>query len=138
MIWDAKIHNKTFKTLKVFSVKIIEYKKGVDCELQIMVGDSLPPPPGWLISGCTSRSPHVAAPRSEKYGATQSSNPSRGGELPRLWSSFPPVAEGGRCANLTTSCYSTGAYLWHAIYIYLVNPAQLRKCRAMIRKTALR
>ena len=93
---------------------------------------------GGFFVGAHGAPPHVAAPRSAKYGATHSGYPSRGGENVRLWSSSPPMAEGGRCANLTTSCYSTGAYLWHAIYIYLVNPAQLRKCRAMIRKTALR
>ena len=70
--------------------------------MQIMVEDSLPPPPGWLFCGCTSRSPQVAAPRSAKYGATHGGHHLRGGENVRLWSSFPPVAEGLklRCARI--------------------------------------
>ena len=42
-----------------------------------------------------------------------------------------------RCAPRYTTPCATGAYLWHALLIYIENPAQLRKCRAMIRLAAL-
>ena len=53
--------------------------------------DSLPPPPGWHYIYATAAPRMSPTPRSAKYGATHSCNPSRGGELPRLLPSQPPT-----------------------------------------------
>ena len=51
--------------------------------------DSLPPPPGWHYIYATAAPRMSPTPRSAKYGATHSCNPSRGSENVRLRSSSP-------------------------------------------------
>lgn len=42
------------------------------------------------------------------------------------------------CGVLLHAALLQGAYLWHAIHFIVLIPAQLRKCRAIDRETALR
>ena len=49
----------------------------------------------------------------------------------------PPTTACQRYAPRYTTPCATEVYRWHTFLIYLVNPAQLRKCRAMGRLAAL-
>ena len=83
-------------------VRGCRFRHGVACNVLCIMGvahrvvwcdDGLPPPPGWHFVGGVGGPRMSPTPRSAKYGATHSGNPSRGGGNARLWSSSPLLAE---------------------------------------------
>ena len=95
--------------------------------------DSLPPPPGWHSLGAIWHAPHVVTtPRGEIRGRT-AATASGVAEMARNADSW-----GDGAVTLWCCTALQGAYLWHAYRFIVLIPAQLRKCRAMDRETALR
>ena len=91
-------------------------------------------PPGCDLGAAHRRSPHVATtPRGEIRGYARLPPPAGVAEMSAFGHRLCRWQRGGLCAAPDHS--ATGVYLWHTLYMYRVIPAQLRKCRAMIRST---
>ena len=71
-------------------------------------------PPGCDLGGTQPRPPRMSPrPRVAKYGATHSCNPSRGGELPRLWSSSADSGVAAMASQTrTTIPFAWGLHYW--------------------------